>query len=143
MNQGAALKLLMKRVHATAQQAFAQDANQDKSKSTLSAHAEALQSAWQEIAATAQAAWSTAKPEEALANATAYMQGFGHGVLAWMWLELAIAAERSEHLPVDFRAGKRAACDYFFNYELPKIGAWLGVAARRDMTCAQASAAMF
>jgi len=143
MNQGAALKLLMARVHATAQQAFAQDANQDKSKSTLSEHAEALQSAWQEIAAAAQAAWSTAKPEEALANATAYMQGFGHGVLAWMWLELAISAERSEHLPADFRAGKRAACDYFFNYELPKIGAWLGVAARRDMTCAQASAAIF
>ncbi|MEO6698979.1 MAG: acyl-CoA dehydrogenase, partial [Paraperlucidibaca sp.] len=135
MNQGASLRLLISRVHASAEQAT--------QVATLTAHAAALKHAWQDIATATQAAWATGKPEEALANATAYMQGFGHGVLAWMWLELAVAAERSAHLPADFRAGKRAACDYFFSYELPKIGAWLGVAARRDMTCAQASAAMF
>ena len=31
--------------------------------------------------------------------------------------------------------GKLAACRYFFHYELPKIGAWLGVVERRDDTC--------
>jgi butyryl-CoA dehydrogenase len=31
--------------------------------------------------------------------------------------------------------GRRAACRYFFRYELPKIGAWLGVVATRDDTC--------
>jgi butyryl-CoA dehydrogenase len=135
MNQGASLKLLISRVHATAEQAT--------QIASLKSHAEALQQAWEDISSAAQAAWATGKPEEALANATAYMQGFGHGVLAWMWLEMAIAAERSSHLPVDFRTGKRAACDYFFNYELPKASAWLSVAANRDMTCARASAAIF
>jgi butyryl-CoA dehydrogenase len=28
------------------------------------------------------------------------------------------------------------ATDYFFHYELPKIGAWLQVVERRDPTCA-------
>jgi butyryl-CoA dehydrogenase len=28
------------------------------------------------------------------------------------------------------------ACQYFFHYELPKIGAWLQVVARCDTTCA-------
>ena len=31
--------------------------------------------------------------------------------------------------------GRLAACRYFFHYELPKIGAWLGVVERRDDTC--------
>jgi butyryl-CoA dehydrogenase len=26
---------------------------------------------------------------------------------------------------------------YFFNYELPKIPAWLGVVSSQDLTCAQ------
>jgi butyryl-CoA dehydrogenase len=25
---------------------------------------------------------------------------------------------------------------FFFHYELPKIGAWLAVVSRRDLTCA-------
>jgi butyryl-CoA dehydrogenase len=32
--------------------------------------------------------------------------------------------------------GRRAACRYFFRYELPKIGAWLNVVSSRDPTCA-------
>jgi hypothetical protein len=31
--------------------------------------------------------------------------------------------------------GRLAACRYFFHYELPRIGAWLGVVERRDDTC--------
>ena len=33
--------------------------------------------------------------------------------------------------------GRLAATRYFYHYELPKIGAWLGVVANRDLTCAQ------
>jgi len=33
------------------------------------------------------------------------------------------------------RGGRLAACRFFFHYELPKIGAWLGVVERRDDTC--------
>jgi butyryl-CoA dehydrogenase len=32
--------------------------------------------------------------------------------------------------------GRRQACQYFFNYELPKIDAWLNVVQSRDATCA-------
>ncbi|MEO7007550.1 MAG: acyl-CoA dehydrogenase, partial [Caldimonas sp.] len=31
--------------------------------------------------------------------------------------------------------GLLAACTYFFHYELPRIGAWLGVVETRDATC--------
>jgi Acetyl-CoA dehydrogenase C-terminal like len=90
-------------------------------------------------------------PEEALANATPYLQAFGHTVLAWVWLELALAAKAAQAqgqwdkgpLGPGFLQGKLATCDYFFQYELPKIDAWLGVVSRRDMTCAKAQADWF
>ena len=66
-------------------------------------------------------------PDEALANATPYLQAFGHVVLAWLWLDVALAARGHAQ-----EAGKTAALRYFMAYELPKIDAWLGVAARRE-----------
>jgi Acetyl-CoA dehydrogenase C-terminal like len=90
-------------------------------------------------------------PEEALANATPYLQAFGHTVLAWIWLELALAAKAAQAkgewdqgpLGTGFLQGKLATADYFFHFELPKIDAWLGVVSGRDMTCAQAQADWF
>ena len=90
-------------------------------------------------------------PEEALANATPFLQAFGHTVLAWVWLELALAAKAAQAqgtwdaspLGPGFLQGKLACADYFFAYELPKTDAWLGVVARRDLTCAQAQADWF
>ena len=32
--------------------------------------------------------------------------------------------------------GRLGAARYFFQFELPKIGAWLQVVERRDLTCA-------
>ncbi|HWT21355.1 MAG TPA: acyl-CoA dehydrogenase C-terminal domain-containing protein, partial [Variovorax sp.] len=81
-------------------------------------------------------AWSTGEPEEALANAVPYMQAFGHTVLAWIWLDVA---RRALEIDADkaraVTAGKIGATDYFFHYELPKIGAWLNVVESRDPTC--------
>ena len=58
------------------------------------------------------AAWATGDPEEALANATPYLQAFGHMVLAWIWLDVAIRAEAQiRKLPDDALArGMLAAC---------------------------------
>ncbi len=42
-----------------------------------------------DVAAATRAAWSTGVPAEALANATPYLQAFGHLVLAWIWLDVA------------------------------------------------------
>jgi butyryl-CoA dehydrogenase len=66
-----------------------------------------------------------------LANAVPYMQAFGHLVLAWTWLDVALSSRER----TDANTGRVLACQFFFHYELPKIGAWLQVAARCDSTC--------
>ena len=53
----------------------------------------------------------------ALANATVYLEAFGHVVLAWVWLEQALAAHGKAG---DFYEGKRQACRYFYRWELPR-----------------------
>lgn len=98
----------------------------------LDAEAEALTLAWDLAVTTVAAAWETADPEDALPNATLFLQGFGHVVLAWVWLDIAVSAVGSTHAEA---AGKLAAMRYFFSYELPRIGAWLDVVARREPLC--------
>ncbi len=95
----------------------------------LDARASELELAWASAVATATSAWSTEDPQDALPNATLYLQGFGHVVLAWIWLELAAAAVASTHPEAP---GKTAAMHYFYAYELPKIDAWFTVVARRE-----------
>ena len=109
----------------------------------LAAHAEALGTALQSLLAATQSAWATGQPEEALANATPYLQGFGHVVLAWVWLDVARTALAASGRPEGFVQGKLQACHYFFHHELPRINAWLGVVARRDATCRQMQDAWF
>jgi len=102
----------------------------------LAAHARALEAALQRIGSATEAAWATGDPADALANAVPYMQAFGHTVLAWIWLDVA---RRALEIDADkaraVTAGKIGATDYFFHYELPKIGAWLNVVESRDPTC--------
>jgi butyryl-CoA dehydrogenase len=98
-------------------------------------HARALRQALQELRAATRAAWSTGDAAEALANAVPYMQAFGHTVVAWIWLDVALAALASPPGPA--QQGRLYAARYFHRYELPKIGAWLQVAASRDPTCAE------
>lgn len=107
----------------------------------LAGEAELLRAAIDRIAAATASAWSTGSPEEALANATPYLQAFGHTVLAWMWLDVALVAAQR---PVDDAVrGKLAACRYFFRYELPIVAAWLGVVESRDDTCRTMAEASF
>jgi alkylation response protein AidB-like acyl-CoA dehydrogenase len=106
----------------------------------LESHAISLAAAWKKLTTATRDAWSSGRPDEALANATPYLQAFGHVVLAWLWLELAVAASSAKSRPNapagdDFLAGKLQAARYFFEYELPKIDAWLSVAASRNDTC--------
>ena len=124
MNGGAALELLATRISATVERAghdrdLAEPANQ-------------LAAALQALGAATKAAWSTGVPEEALANATPYLQAFGHTVVAWLWLDVALACAGRDD---DFAQGKRAAMRYFFAFELPKTAPWLAVAAVRNPTC--------
>ena len=125
MNQGAGLALLGSTVAGTIGRA--------RGTASLREDADALAAAFARLETATAAAWSTAVPEEALANATPYLQAFGHVVLAWIWLDVAACATA---LPVDAaQRGRLAASRYFFHYELPRITAWLGVVETRDDTC--------
>ena len=123
MHDGAALKLLGVRVRATADKAAADD--------TLRPLARQLLVALQTLESATRAAWMDASPEQALANATPYLQAFGHLVLAWLWLDVALASDMQS----DAGQGRRAAMRYFYAYELPKIDAWLLPVAARQPLC--------
>jgi butyryl-CoA dehydrogenase len=68
-----------------------------------------------------------------LANAVPYLQAFGHTVVAWIWLDVVCTLGADKTAAAQ---GRRAACRYFYRYELPLITAWLGVVNSRDQTCA-------
>jgi alkylation response protein AidB-like acyl-CoA dehydrogenase len=127
---GKGLQLLVARIQATQARASAVP--------ELADHAQALGQALQLLQTSTEAAWATGKPLDALANAVPYMQGFGHTVLAWIWLDVALAALRTDGEKVrPATVGKLGAARYFFHYELPKIDAWLQVVSSRDLTCAE------
>jgi butyryl-CoA dehydrogenase len=127
MQGGAALKLLAHRVDATIACALG--------RPRLAEHANALARALQRLGAATRAAWATNVPEEALANATPYLQAFGHVVLAWLWLDVGLAALDASDPAAAPQVGRIAALDYFMRYELPKVDAWLRVVESRDATC--------
>jgi len=138
MQEGAGLALLARTVNATVERALAVPA--------LAAHANALAAALKHLGNATRAAWSTGNPDEALANATPYLQAFGHVVLAWVWLDVALCARRQLDAgqgDAALRQGRLAACAYFFHYELPRIAAWLTVVETRDATCRTMDEAWF
>ena len=129
MEDGAGFELLKKRLQATVDKASQHVA--------LEANADMASKAFKKIDIATKAAWSTGKPSEALANAVPYMQAFGHVVLAWIWLDVAITCVgKSDDAKSDADMGRLGAMQFFFNYELPKIDAWLNVVSSRDSTCA-------
>ena len=129
MEGGRGLSLLGARISATITRALDQ--------TELSGHANALDLAWQSVVSATESAWSTGQPREALANAVPYMQGFGHTVLAWVWLDVALAVQTSSATKLTAsNEGKMGAMRYFYHYELPKTGAWLAVVSSRNSTCA-------
>ena len=95
--------------------------------------AQALAAALACVGAATRSAWASGNPEAALANATPYLQAFGHLVLAWLWLDVSLTAGKGKHS--DFALGKQAACGYFFAYELPKVEAWLDAVGRCEPLC--------
>ena len=127
MNGGAGLKLLAHRIDATIARALP--------RPSLATHANALAQALQRLGAATRSAWATAVPEEALANATPYLQAFGHTVLAWLWLDIGVSILESDAAASSANVGRLAALDYFMRYELPRNDAWLRVVETRDSTC--------
>ncbi|MSQ75429.1 MAG: acyl-CoA dehydrogenase [Rhodoferax sp.] len=136
MEDGRGLRLLGERMLATAGRAAGQP--------ELAPFAGSLQQALKSLGAATQAAWASGQPKQALANAVPYMQAFGHTVLAWIWLDVALAAlAHDSQQTLAQTQGKLRATSFFYRYELPKIGAWLAVVSASDQTCAEMPEAAF
>ncbi|MGE0830475.1 MAG: acyl-CoA dehydrogenase [Hyphomonadaceae bacterium] len=69
--------------------------------------------------------------ERRLANAAAYLEAFGHMVVAWIWLEKLNAIGDKAGA---FYDGKRAAARYFYTWEVPRTGPLLDLLASLDTT---------
>ncbi|MBX3660645.1 MAG: acyl-CoA dehydrogenase [Ramlibacter sp.] len=128
MEGGKGLQLLAARINGTIERAI--------QRPDLAGWANALGQALQQVGSATKAAWATGDPADALPNAVPYMQAFGHMVLAWIWLDVSLAAPLDASNSIAPSVGRTRATAYFYHYELPKIGAWLQVVAQRDLTCA-------
>ena len=126
MEEGEGLRILVHRVQSTIGRAHA------TGDERLSSWAHELSTALDQVVQCTRQAWTHREPARVLANAVPYMQGFGHMVVAWIWLDVALASRGGAVA----NTGRMLACQFFYRYELPKIGAWLDVAARADSTCA-------
>ncbi len=117
MDGGAALSELAARITATVQRAAADQ--------SLAEQARALAAALDELRRTTGTLLAAAAddPERGLLYATPYLDATGHVIVAWRWLEQALAARALQAAGrggPDFLAGKLAACRYFCRCELPR-----------------------
>ncbi len=142
MHNGAALRLLLGKVGASAR-AAAQDTE-------LAEYAAALGKAVELAAATTQVLAGAALKGQVdlfLANAAYYLDMLGHIVLAWIWLQqaqVAQAAVRSAPAAdAEFYQGKLYACRYFFRYELPRAQRCAELLQRLDDTTLSIPAGVF
>ena len=62
--------------------------------------------------------WGAGDPEVTLANSHVYLEAAGHLVVAWLWLEQALATGTTES---DFHEGKRQTARFFWRWELPRV----------------------
>lgn len=85
--------------------------------------------------------------ERALANASLYLEAFGHTVVGWLWLRQAQAAlggiENGGPQSEAFYRGKLRACEFFARYELPRVTSLAGLLAEVDTTALEMADAEF
>jgi alkylation response protein AidB-like acyl-CoA dehydrogenase len=118
-DNGAGFALLIKRITDTAAAAPAD----------WRTEATRLSSAARGLSEVTAMLWRGGAPAAVLANASVYLEAAGHVVVAWIWLQQAIATQERTG---SFYEGKRAATRYFFRYELPRVGPQLDLLATRD-----------
>ena len=101
----------------------------------LADEAAALRDAWSRVLEITTSLRATADATLRLANASCYLDAFGHAVVAWLWLDQAVRAMHGIEGPdAAFYRGKLAACRYFYRWELPRIDRWLGLLEPIDRT---------
>ena len=125
MNSGAAMKLLSEKILHTLVRA---------ESCQLTEHSRALGKRWKRLLNTTEILHDTNDLNVTLANASIYLEAFGHLVMSWIWLEQAITADKAQRDDHAFYAGKRQACDWFFRWELPRVDAQLDLLDSLDKT---------
>ncbi len=143
IKNGAGLELLVSKMTGTTQQA--------RKNNALAEFADHLDQSIEKVVNVTRAIAAVMQGGEvnlALANATLYLDMFGHMVIAWKWLDQAIvAADCLEQNPQkadrDFYEGKLKACQYFFRYELCKLDPWSILLSKSDDTTISMQDAFF
>lgn len=131
MQEGAAFKLLGARIHATIAEANKAPHPQPDTQRFAAALAVKVN----RLADVTVTLWQSGDVNRTLANASVYLEAFGHVVMAWIWLSQSLAASRHHQAnESDFFHGKWQACRYFFTYELPKVGPMLDLLESLDTT---------
>ncbi|BBX32887.1 acyl-CoA dehydrogenase [Mycolicibacterium mageritense DSM 44476 = CIP 104973] len=134
-NGGASLVALGERIAATVTTAHARS-NEDPARGGSAAElADQLDTAWRRLVAVTGAMFASGDVEAAMANSAVYLEAFGHIVVAWIWLEQLLAAEKADgDFSDDFYRGKRQAARYFYRYELPRTAPQLDLLESLDRT---------
>jgi len=123
LENGRALDVLGRRIQATLSRA--EDADDEARE-----FAGSLGRVWNELRDVTRAIHAGDDPDR-LANATVYLDAFGHTVVGWIWLELLLACGKADDA---LRNGKRHAARFFHRYELPRVRTHLDLLARHDRT---------
>ena len=130
MQDGAAFKLLVARIEAALHTA---DEDGD-----LTEWAGEVFTMLDHLVETTRDLHASGNIEKTLANASVYLEAFGHIVIAWIWIEQALVATRAAQLAnaqhEDFYRGKLQACKYFIQWELPKVRTMLNLLESLDTT---------
>ena len=126
MHDGAAFKLLVARIEATLHLA-----DEDGDLTEWVGEVFAMLDHLVETTADLHAAGDV---ETTLANASVYLEAFGHVVISWIWIEQALVASRAGNQHQDFYRGKLQACQYFIQWELPKVRTMLNLLESLDTT---------
>ena len=141
MKDGALLKLFGREIESTCRESA--------SVKDLRPMAEALGRAASRAMQTTRKLFATDDLDKTLANASVYLEMFGHIVIAWVWLKQAAVAARAlqagipvapgAHDALDaaeqaFYRGKLQAAQFFFQWELPKCATWCDLLESIDTT---------
>jgi alkylation response protein AidB-like acyl-CoA dehydrogenase len=126
MQDGAALKLLVARIEATLHLTD-EDGDLTEWAGDVFAILDHLVEATRDLHAAGDV-------QKTLANASIYLEAFGHVVMAWIWMEQALVATRAANRHEDFYRGKLQACQYFIKWELPKVRPMLNLLESLDTT---------
>jgi alkylation response protein AidB-like acyl-CoA dehydrogenase len=109
MRDGAGLALLLETIAATTARTAGTE---------WAGFAADLDAAVARLGAVTATLWGAGDPEVTLANSHVYLEAAGHVVVAWLWLEQALATGAADS---DFHEGKRQAARFFWRWELPRV----------------------